>query len=171
MAAAGWWHFHKRAPRLTYFSDNSEIMLSHHLIGLFGLGSLSWSGHQIHISLPINKLLDEGVPPAEIPLPHEFIINSKIMGNLYPSFREGLAPLFQLRWGEYQDFLTFRGGVNPVTGSLWLSDIAHHHVAIAVLSMILGHLVIQRNLTSEANRLFRGMSKCPSIIESTAIAT
>jgi photosystem I P700 chlorophyll a apoprotein A1 len=46
-------------------------MMNHHLAGLLGLGCLSWSGHQIHIAL-INKLLDAGVAPQEIPLPHEF---------------------------------------------------------------------------------------------------
>jgi hypothetical protein len=35
------------------------------------ISCLSWSGHQIHIALPINKL-DAGVAPQEIPLPHEF---------------------------------------------------------------------------------------------------
>ena len=39
-----------------------------------GLGCLSWAGHQIHISLPVNKLLDAGVAPQEIPLPHEFLL-------------------------------------------------------------------------------------------------
>ncbi len=29
--------------------------------------------------------------------------------------------------------------VNPVTGGLWLSDTAHHHVAIAVLFLVAGH--------------------------------
>ena len=49
-------------------------MMNHHLAGLLGLGCLSWSGHQIHIALPINKLLDAGVAPQEIPLPHEFLL-------------------------------------------------------------------------------------------------
>jgi hypothetical protein len=30
--------------------------------------------------------------------------------------------------------------VNPVTGGLWLSDTAHHHVAIAVLFLVAGHM-------------------------------
>jgi photosystem I P700 chlorophyll a apoprotein A1 len=45
-------------------------MMNHHLAGLLGLGCLSWSGHQIHIAY--HKLLDAGVAPQEIPLPHEF---------------------------------------------------------------------------------------------------
>jgi photosystem I P700 chlorophyll a apoprotein A1 len=51
-----------------------------------------------------------------------------------------LTPFFTLNWGAYSDFLTFKGGLNPVTGGLWLSDTAHHHLAIAVLFIIAGHM-------------------------------
>jgi photosystem I P700 chlorophyll a apoprotein A1 len=30
---------------------------------LLGLGSLAWAGHQIHIAIPVNTLLDAGVDP------------------------------------------------------------------------------------------------------------
>jgi hypothetical protein len=139
MFFAGWFHYHKAAPKLEWF-QNVESMLNHHLAGLLGLGSLGWAGHQIHISLPVNKLLDAGVDPKEIPLPHDLILNRQIMADLYPSFAKGLAPFFTLQWNEYSDFLTFNGGLNPVTGGLWLSDTAHHHVAIAVLFLVAGHM-------------------------------
>jgi hypothetical protein len=139
MFFAGWFHYHKAAPKLDWFR-NVESMLNHHLAGLLGLGSLSWAGHQIHVSLPVNKLLDAGVDPKEIPLPHDLLVNRQIMADLYPSFAKGLAPFFTLQWGEYSDFLTFNGGLNPVTGGLWLSDTAHHHVAIAVLFLVAGHM-------------------------------
>jgi photosystem I P700 chlorophyll a apoprotein A1 len=138
MVFAGWFHYHKAAPKLEWF-QNVESMMNHHLAGLLGLGCLGWSGHQIHISLPVNKLLDAGVAPQEIPLPHELIFNQELMGQLYPSFKKGLLPFFTLNWSEYSDFLTFKGGLNPMTGSLWLTDIAHHHLAIAVLFLIAGH--------------------------------
>merc|ERR1712060_398276 len=32
------------------------------------------------------------------------------------------------------------GGLNPITGSLWLSDTAHHHLVLAVLFIIAGHM-------------------------------
>jgi photosystem I P700 chlorophyll a apoprotein A1 len=139
MMFAGWFHYHKAAPKLEWF-QNAESMMNHHLSGLLGLGCLSFSGHQIHIALPINKLLDAGVTPQEIPLPHEFLINRELMAQLYPSFSKGLAPFFGGNWGEYSDFLTFKGGLNPVTGGLWLSDIAHHHLALAVLFIFAGHM-------------------------------
>lgn len=139
MLFAGWFHYHKAAPKLEWF-QNVESMMNHHLAGLLGLGSLAWAGHQIHVSLPINKLLDAGVSPKDIPLPHEFILDPAKMAELYPSFGQGLTPFFTLNWGVYSDFLTFKGGLNPVTGGLWLSDTAHHHLAIAVLFIIAGHM-------------------------------
>ncbi|KAL2943194.1 hypothetical protein RDABS01_031542 [Bienertia sinuspersici] len=121
MLLAGWFHYHKAAPKLAWFQD-VESMLNHHLAGLLGLGSLSWAGHQVHVSLPINQFLNAGVDPKEIPLPHEFILNRDLLAQLYPRF------------------LTFRGGLDPVTGGLWLTDIAHHHLAIAILFLIAGHM-------------------------------
>ena len=139
MVVAGWFHYHKAAPKLEWF-QNVESMMNHHLAGLLGLGCLGWSGHQIHIALPINKLLDAGVSPKEIPLPHEFMVNRELMSELYPSFSKGILPFFTLNWGEYSDFLTFKGGLNPVNGGLWLSDIAHHHLALSVLFIVAGHM-------------------------------
>ena len=92
--------YHKAAPKLEWF-QNAESMLNHHLSGLLGLGCLSWAGHQIHISLPINKLLDAGLDPKEIPLPREVLINRDLMAQLYPSFAKGLSPFFTLNWSEY----------------------------------------------------------------------
>ncbi|KAL5646138.1 hypothetical protein ACJX0J_003314 [Zea mays] len=100
MLFAGWFHYHKAAPKLAWFQD-VESMLNHHLAGLLGLGSLSWAGHQIHVSLPINQFLDAGVDPKEIPLPHEFILNRDLLAQLYPSFAEGATPFFTLNWSKY----------------------------------------------------------------------
>ena len=138
MLFAGWFHYHVRAPKLEWFR-NWESMMNHHLAGLLGMGSLGWAGHLIHVALPTNKLLDAGVAIKDVPLPHEFILNKSLMADLYPSFAQGVKPFFTLNWSVYNDFLTFKGGLNPVTGGLWMTDIAHHHVAIAVLFIIAGH--------------------------------
>jgi photosystem I P700 chlorophyll a apoprotein A1 len=136
---AGWFHYHKSAPRLEWFK-NVESMLNHHLSGLLGLGSLAWAGHQIHIAIPVNSLLEEGVDPKEIPLPHTWILERDLISYLYPSFKAGLVPFFTLQWSAYSDFLTFKGGLNQVTGSLWITDEAHHHLAISVLFLVAGHI-------------------------------
>jgi photosystem I P700 chlorophyll a apoprotein A1 len=67
------------------------------------------------------------------------ILNS-LLAQLYPSFAEGATPFFTLNWSKYAEFLTFHGGLDPVTGGLWLTDIAHHHLAIAILFLITGHM-------------------------------
>jgi photosystem I P700 chlorophyll a apoprotein A1 len=140
---AGWFHYHKRAPKLEWF-QNVESMLNHHLAGLLGLGSLAWAGHQIHVAIPINKMLDAGVPAAQIPLPHEFILKPALMKEMFPSVDwgifSGVVPFFTLDWGKYAEFLTFKGGLDPQTGALWLTDQAHHHLAIAVLFIVAGHM-------------------------------
>jgi len=139
MLFAGWFHYHVKAPKLEWF-QNAESMMNHHLAGLLGLGSLAWAGHLIHVSLPVNKLLDSGVAPQDIPLPQEYVLDAGKMAEFFPSFAQGLTPFFTLNWGAYSDFLTFKGGLNPVTGGLWLTDVAHHHVAIAVLFIVAGHM-------------------------------
>jgi len=136
---AGWFHYHKKAPKLEWF-QNVESMLNHHLAVLLGCGSLGWTGHLIHVSAPVNKLLDAGVAAKDIPLPHELLFNADKMAEFYPSFAQGLTPFFTLNWGVYADFLTFKGGLNPVTGGLWMTDISHHHLAIAVLFIVAGHM-------------------------------
>ena len=140
---AGWFHYHKRAPKLEWF-QNVESMLNHHLAGLLGLGSLAWAGHQIHVSIPINKMLDAGVPADQVPLPHEFILKPALMKEMFPSVDwgifSGVVPFFTLDWGKYAEFLTFKGGLDPQTGALWLTDQAHHHLAIAVLFIVAGHM-------------------------------
>ena len=151
MLNAGVFHYHKAAPKLEWF-QNVESMLNHHLAGLLGLGSLSWAGHVIHVSAPVTKLMDAidaGQPlvlngktiasAADIPLPHEFF-NQDLLAQLYPGFSAGVGAFFSCNWAAYSDFLTFKGGLNPVTGSLWMTDIAHHHVAIAVMFIVAGHM-------------------------------
>jgi hypothetical protein len=55
-------------------------------------------------------------------------------------FSEGATPFFTLNWSKYAEFLTSRGGLDPVTGGLWVTDIAHHHLAIAIIFLIAGHM-------------------------------
>ena len=45
-----------------------------------------------------------------------------------------------LNWLAFSDFLTFKGGLNPVTGSLWMTDVSHHHLAFGVIAIIGGHM-------------------------------
>jgi len=42
--------------------------------------------------------------------------------------------MFGTAQGAGGAILTFLGGFHPQTQSLWLTDMAHHHLAIAVIS-------------------------------------
>jgi hypothetical protein len=48
--------------------------------------------------------------------------------------------VFGTAQGAGTAILTFLGGFHPQTESLWLTDIAHHHLAIAVIFIIAGHM-------------------------------
>lgn len=142
MLFAGWLHLQpKYSPSVSWFK-NAESRLNHHLSALFGVSSLAWSGHLIHVAIPESRGKHVRWDNFMSELPH-------------PS---GLSPFFTGNWSEYSDnpdslnhvfstsngagtaVLTFLGGFHPETKSLWLTDIAHHHLAIAVLFIIAGHM-------------------------------
>ena len=139
---AGWLHLQpKFRPSLAWFK-NAESRLNHHLAGLFGVSSLAWTGHLVHVAIPESRGQHVGWDNFLSTPPHP----------------AGLGPFFTLNWGVYAQnpdtaghvfgtsegagtaILTFLGGFHPQTESLWLTDIAHHHLAIAVLFIVAGHM-------------------------------
>ena len=56
------------------FYKKFKCLSIHHLSVLFGLSSISWCGHQIHISVPPNRLLDSGIDPVVMPCPQDLLI-------------------------------------------------------------------------------------------------
>ena len=127
---AGWLHTKEAfQPSLSWFK-NAESRLNHHLSGLFGVSSLAWTGHLIHVAIPELRGTHVRFSNFLTTLPHP----------------QGLVPFFTGNWGAYagnadssDSILTFIGGLNPETQSLYLTDIAHHHLAIAVLFILAGH--------------------------------
>ena len=136
MVGAGWFHYHRSVPTAA-LSNNVDSMLNHHLAGLFGLGSLAWAGHLVHVALPINKCLDLGLDPLAIPLPHAFTASPDRINGLFSGFN--ITNVLALNWADIH-VLTFTGGVNPVTAGLFVPGIAHHHLAIGVVFFVAGHL-------------------------------
>lgn len=142
MLFAGWLHLQpKFRPSLSWFK-NAESRLNHHLAGLFGVSSLAWTGHLVHVAIPESRGVHVGWDNFLSVAPHP----------------AGLAPFFTGNWGVYAEnpdtaghifgtaqgagtaILTFLGGFHPQTESLWLTDMAHHHLAIAVLFIVAGHM-------------------------------
>jgi photosystem I P700 chlorophyll a apoprotein A2 len=60
--------------------------------------------------------------------------------NLYAQNPDLSNHLFGTTQGAGTAILTLLGGFHPQTQSLWLTDIAHHHLAIAFIFLIAGHM-------------------------------
>jgi photosystem I P700 chlorophyll a apoprotein A2 len=138
----GWLHLQpKFQPNLSWFKNN-ESRLNHHLSGLFGFSSVAWTGHLIHVAIPESRGIHIRWNNFLTSLPHP----------------DGLTPFFNGSWSTYAEnpdlsthifgtsegagtaILTFVGGFNPNTQALWLTDIAHHHLAIGVVFIFAGHM-------------------------------
>jgi photosystem I P700 chlorophyll a apoprotein A2 len=142
MLFAGWLHLQpKYSPSVSWFK-NAESRLNHHLSGLFGVSSLAWSGHLIHVAIPESRGNHVRWDNFMTQSPHPSGLNSFFNGNwsAYAENPDSLNHVFSTSNGAGTAILTFLGGFHPETKSLWLTDIAHHHLAIAVLFIIAGHM-------------------------------
>jgi len=85
MLFAGWLHLQpKFKPGLSWFKNN-ESRLNHHLSGLFGVSSLAWTGHLVHIAIPESRGQHVRWNNFTNILPHP----------------QGLTPFFTGKWFEY----------------------------------------------------------------------
>jgi photosystem I P700 chlorophyll a apoprotein A2 len=139
---AGWLHLQsKYSPSVSWFK-NAESRLNHHLSGLFGVSSLAWTGHLVHISIPESRGQHVRWDNFLSSLPHPAGLSPFFSGNwaVYSSNPDSATHLFGKVENSGTAILTFLGGLNPETKSLWLTDIAHHHLAIAILFIVAGHM-------------------------------
>ena len=74
----------KFKPSLSWFKNN-ESRLNHHLSGLFGVSSLAWTGHLVHVAIPESRGIHVGWDNFLTTLPHP----------------EGLTPFFSGDWLAY----------------------------------------------------------------------
>jgi photosystem I P700 chlorophyll a apoprotein A2 len=142
MLFAGWLHLQPNyQPKVSWFK-NAESRLNHHLSGLFGVSSLAWSGHLIHVAIPESRgqhiRWDNFLSTA----PHPAGLGAFFSGNwaVYAQNPDSQSHIFGTSEGAGTAILTFLGGFHPETKSLWLTDMAHHHLAIAVVFIIAGHM-------------------------------
>jgi len=103
------------------------MRLNYHTGSLIGLTSVLWSIHIISVALPASR----GHSSFDLS-----ISASKIFSGDWISLsldQDGPSHIFGTLPFSGSCSLTFIGGTNPVTQSLYLSDIAHHHLALGVL--------------------------------------
>ncbi|MBW4623643.1 MAG: photosystem I core protein PsaB [Cyanosarcina radialis HA8281-LM2] len=139
---AGWLHLQpKFRPSLAWFK-NAESRLNHHLAGLFGVSSLAWAGHLIHVAIPESRGQHVGWDNFLSTPPHPAGLLPFFTGNwgVYAQNPDTAQHVFGTSQGAGTAILTFLGGFHPQTQSLWLTDNAHHHLAIAVLFIVAGHM-------------------------------
>jgi photosystem I P700 chlorophyll a apoprotein A2 len=139
---AGWLHLQpKFQPRLFWFK-NAESRLNHHLSGLLGVSSLAWTGHLVHVRIPRSR--GERVDWYNFLsiLPHPYGLKPFFSGHWidYASAPDKVGHVFGTSQSAGSAILTFLGGFHPDAKRLFLSDLAHHHLAIAVLFIIAGHI-------------------------------
>jgi photosystem I P700 chlorophyll a apoprotein A2 len=142
MLFAGWLHLQpKFRPSLSWFK-NAESRMNHHLAGLFGVSSLAWTGHLVHVAIPESRGVHVGWDNFLSVAPHPAGLLPFFTGNwgVYAQNPDTANHVFGTATGSGEAILTFLGGFHPQTESLWLTDIAHHHLAIAVLFIIAGHM-------------------------------
>ncbi|GJX83136.1 photosystem I P700 apoprotein A2, partial [Tanacetum coccineum] len=60
--------------------------------------------------------------------------------SIYAQNPDSSSHLFGTSQGAGTAILTLLGGFHPQTQSLWLTDMAHHHLAIAFIFLIAGHM-------------------------------
>jgi len=139
---AAWLHLQpKFKPSVAWFKNN-ESRLNHHLTGLFGVSSLAWTGHLVHVAIPESRGTHVGWDNFLTTPPHPEGLRPFFNLDLwkYAQNPDTTEHIFGANEGAGTSILTFVGGFNPQTQSLWLTDIAHHHLAIAVVFIVAGHL-------------------------------
>ena len=94
------------APALSWFK-NAESRLNHHLAGLFGVSSLAWTGHLVHVAIPESRGQHVGWDNFLSTLPHP----------------AGLTPFFTGNWGVYARKSRYRSTDVWHSPRFWDSDL------------------------------------------------
>jgi len=110
-----YFHMHISWPSVHFFRKFSSLSI-HHLVVLFGLGCISWCGHQVHISLPYARLVASAVDPAVMPWPQDLLF-THLVQIILPGFGVQ-SPFGAALTGTLLD---------PFTASLPCGQIAAHH--------------------------------------------
>jgi len=130
-------HYHKAASKAGVGFQNVEVRCSTTIWPvLLGLGSSPGLDNLLQCVPAPTQLMDchrrwgpsvasckviasvAGHPPAAMNC-----INQDLIAQLLPGFGAGLAPFFTGNWAAYKAISsTFKGELNPGTGSLWMTE-------------------------------------------------
>nr|YP_003795270.2 photosystem I P700 chlorophyll a apoprotein A2 [Chromera velia]ADJ66512.2 photosystem I P700 chlorophyll a apoprotein A2 [Chromera velia] len=125
------------APLFKYFIN---LYFLKDLLYFAGCGSLSWSGHLIHIAIPESRGIHVRGDNLLTTLPHPNGIVPLLTGDLqaYAQAPDSSTHVFGTPVGSGTAMLTFSGNIYQNTSQIFpLTDVAHHHLAIGVLFLII----------------------------------
>ena len=130
--------------------------VSHHFTGLLGVGSIAWAGHLVHVALPASR--GQSVTWAQLPVTLPSPEGLRAFANLdwyqYTKNSDGLSHVFgQADAAAGTSILTFIGTRMPSSDSLYLTDVAHHHLALGILCILLGSIVRTIDLSNDVSGL------------------
>ena len=134
---SAYFHMHISYSSQHWFRKFKSLSI-HHLALLLGMGSLSWSAHIIHISLPINRFLDSAIDPVLIPWLQDLLF-SKCQHIILRRFSIGPFIDFSIYLPKGISIMSFV--VNGSTGSIFLGIITAHHLYLAIPLMLSAVLV------------------------------
>ncbi|CAN6483196.1 unnamed protein product [Victoria cruziana] len=112
---AGWLHPQPKWKLSISWFKNAESRLNHHLSRLFGVSFLAWAAYLVHVAIPRSR-------------------GENVRWNNFLD----VSGIFLLK--EWNCHSNPSRGFHPQTQSLWLTNIAHHHLAIASIFLITGHM-------------------------------
>ena len=112
--SGSYYHMHIKWSTVSFYKKFKCLSI-HHSAVLFGLSSISWCGHQIHISVPPNRLLDSGIDPVVMPCPQDFL-------------------LFRIGPSDYSKILgCFRPLLLSSTDCVFLGQVTSHHFYVGIV--------------------------------------
>lgn len=123
-----------------YF-DLGKQGLNFHSGIIIGLISMGWTAHLVHLAIPIsrgcifNKLINpQDLPPTKCRL----FYTSNWVYDIAPMDKD--PNIFSHSAHSGSSTITFFGGLKSNTISLYLTDIAHHHICLGILFVLSSHV-------------------------------
>jgi photosystem I P700 chlorophyll a apoprotein A2 len=134
--------FHSRSLFTGSLAASSwQALVNHHLGAMLGTASIAWAGHIVHVALHISQGAHVDALASFTQLCHPLSL-APFLGFNWASYAmqpDGIAHVFgSADAASGNAILTFLGGLLPASDSLYLTDIAHHHLAVGILAVLLG---------------------------------
>ena len=106
-----------------------QALVNHHLGAMLGTASLVWAGDLVHVALPMSGAQVDGFA-SFTQLVHPLGFN----WGAYAAQPNGIEYMFSsVDAARGTAILTFLGGLIPASNSLYITDIAHHHLAVGIV--------------------------------------